>query len=68
MEERNEMKGKTYCVTGATGYIGSWLVKSLLERGYRVHATFRSPGKLFIHPLPPNPPSPPLSPMLLSID
>ncbi|XVF70512.1 hypothetical protein PTKIN_Ptkin11bG0167600 [Pterospermum kingtungense] len=35
----------TYCVTGATGYIGSWLVKLLLERGYRVHATVRNPEK-----------------------
>ncbi|OMO80529.1 NAD-dependent epimerase/dehydratase [Corchorus capsularis] len=35
----------TYCVTGTTGYIGSWLVKLLLERGYRVHATVRNPDK-----------------------
>jgi NAD(P)-dependent dehydrogenase (short-subunit alcohol dehydrogenase family) len=35
----------TYCVTGATGYIGSWLVKTLLERGYKVHATVRDPGQ-----------------------
>ncbi|XVF34098.1 hypothetical protein REPUB_Repub18cG0028100 [Reevesia pubescens] len=35
----------TYCVTGATGYIGSWLVKLLLERGYKVHATVRNPEK-----------------------
>ncbi|KAJ7948507.1 dihydroflavonol-4-reductase-like [Quillaja saponaria] len=34
-----------YCVTGATGYIGSWLVEALLERGYRVHATVRDPAK-----------------------
>ncbi|KAJ6301033.1 hypothetical protein OIU77_015356 [Salix suchowensis] len=31
----------TYCVTGANGYIGSWLVKVLLQRGYMVHATVR---------------------------
>ncbi|XP_051151919.1 putative anthocyanidin reductase isoform X2 [Andrographis paniculata] len=37
--------GKTYCVTGATGYIGSWLVKSLLQRGCTVHATLRNPEK-----------------------
>ncbi|CAH1444462.1 unnamed protein product [Lactuca virosa] len=36
--------GRTYCVTGATGYIGSWLVKSLLEKGYSVHATVRNPA------------------------
>ncbi|ESQ54551.1 hypothetical protein EUTSA_v10025576mg [Eutrema salsugineum] len=35
------MKTTTYCVTGASGYIGSWLVKCLLERGYTVHATLR---------------------------
>ncbi|GAA0144840.1 dehydratase [Lithospermum erythrorhizon] len=35
----------TYCVTGATGYIGSWLVRSILHRGYRIHATFRDPAK-----------------------
>ncbi|KAK6934377.1 NAD-dependent epimerase/dehydratase [Dillenia turbinata] len=35
-----------YCVTGATGYLGSWLVKSLLHRGYKVHATARNPAKL----------------------
>ncbi|XAR56630.1 Dihydrokaempferol 4-reductase [Bertholletia excelsa] len=35
----------TYCVTGATGYIGSWLVKSLLQRGHRVHAAVRDPAK-----------------------
>ncbi|CAH8336973.1 unnamed protein product [Eruca vesicaria subsp. sativa] len=40
-----EVKATTYCVTGASGYIGSWLVKSLLERGYTVHATFRDLAK-----------------------
>eukprot|EP01018_Ginkgo_biloba_P011314 Gb_22280 [translate_table: standard] len=34
----------TFCVTGAAGYIGSWLVKCLLEKGYNVHATVRDPG------------------------
>ncbi|TVU51221.1 hypothetical protein EJB05_02631, partial [Eragrostis curvula] len=32
------------CVTGAGGFIASWLVKLLLSRGYAVHATVRDPG------------------------
>ncbi|KAF3448684.1 hypothetical protein FNV43_RR09397 [Rhamnella rubrinervis] len=32
------------CVTGASGYIGSWLVKMLLEKGHTVHATLRNLG------------------------
>lgn len=35
--------GKTVCVTGASGYIASWLVKLLLARGYTVKATVRDP-------------------------
>ncbi|CAL5063662.1 unnamed protein product [Urochloa decumbens] len=31
----------TVCVTGAGGYIASWLVKLLLARGYAVHGTVR---------------------------
>ncbi|XP_074314855.1 phenylacetaldehyde reductase-like [Silene latifolia] len=33
---------KRVCVTGASGYIASWIVKLLLHRGYVVHATVRS--------------------------
>ncbi|PPD82539.1 hypothetical protein GOBAR_DD20525 [Gossypium barbadense] len=45
-EEKTEVVASpTCCVTGATGYIGSWLVKLLLERGYKVHATVRNPVK-----------------------
>lgn len=30
------------CVTGGSGYVGSWIVKVLLDRGYTVNATVRS--------------------------
>ncbi|XP_077213757.1 NADPH HC-toxin reductase 1-like isoform X2 [Tasmannia lanceolata] len=36
-----EMKSKV-CVTGAAGYIGSWLVNKLLQEGCTVHATLRN--------------------------
>ncbi|GMY22464.1 phenylacetaldehyde reductase-like isoform X1 [Fagus crenata] len=35
---------KVVCVTGASGYIASWLVKLLLQRGYRVKGTVRDPS------------------------
>ncbi|GAV76940.1 Epimerase domain-containing protein [Cephalotus follicularis] len=31
------------CVTGASGFIGSWLIMRLLERGYTVRGTVRDP-------------------------
>ncbi|KNA23414.1 hypothetical protein SOVF_024980 [Spinacia oleracea] len=37
-------EGKVVCVTGASGYIASWLVKLLLQRGYTVNATVRDPN------------------------
>lgn len=40
-------------MTGGGGYIGSWLVKTLLENGYTVHATLRDPSKnTFLRSLP----------------
>lgn len=36
--------GTTVCVTGASGYIASWLVKLLLNRGYTVKASVRDPS------------------------
>ncbi|KAK7258528.1 hypothetical protein RIF29_24108 [Crotalaria pallida] len=38
MERRRSCK---VCVTGGSSYIGSWLVKKLLSKGYTVHATLR---------------------------
>lgn len=32
-------------VTGATGYVASWLVKRLLDDGFSVHAAVRDPSK-----------------------
>jgi len=40
-----EAAGKSVCVTGAGGFIASWLVKVLLSRGYySVRGTVRDPG------------------------
>ncbi|GMN26263.1 hypothetical protein TIFTF001_001236 [Ficus carica] len=36
--------GKVVCVTGASGYIASWIVKFLLQRGYTVRASVRDPN------------------------
>ncbi|KAI8539135.1 hypothetical protein RHMOL_Rhmol09G0157600 [Rhododendron molle] len=33
-----------YCVTGGTGFIAAYLVKSLLEKGHNVRTTVRDPG------------------------
>ncbi|KAM2531093.1 hypothetical protein PS1_028877 [Malus domestica] len=38
------VEGKTVCVTGASGYIASWLVKLLLQKGYIVKGTVRDPN------------------------
>ncbi|CAL9052181.1 unnamed protein product, partial [Musa banksii] len=43
MEAAGE-KRRRVCVTGAGGYLASWLVKLLLSRGYVVHGTVRDPG------------------------
>ncbi|GLT66317.1 hypothetical protein SLA2020_386870 [Shorea laevis] len=39
-----EGEGKVVSVTGASGFIASWLVKLLLQRGYIVKATVRDPN------------------------
>ncbi|CAI5474549.1 unnamed protein product, partial [Closterium sp. Yama58-4] len=49
MENEEEMggdelpgQGKKVCVTGASGFVGSYVVKMLLERGYHVRGTVRN--------------------------
>ncbi|PIA53491.1 hypothetical protein AQUCO_00900232v1 [Aquilegia coerulea] len=37
-------EGKVVCVTGASGFIATWLVKLLLQRGYTVKASVRDPN------------------------
>lgn len=47
--ETSSVSGETVCVTGAGGFIASWMVKLLLERGYTVRGTVRNPGmQIFI--------------------
>ncbi|XP_059434796.1 tetraketide alpha-pyrone reductase 1-like [Corylus avellana] len=43
MDEQVEFKGKV-CVTGASGFLASWLVKRLLLSGYCVIGTVRDPA------------------------
>jgi nucleoside-diphosphate-sugar epimerase len=38
-------EGETVLVTGASGFIGSCLVRRLLARGYSVHAAVLNPGQ-----------------------
>jgi len=38
-------KTKPVFITGGTGYIGSWIVKNLLEEGYTVNLTIRNKAK-----------------------
>ncbi|XAR64293.1 hypothetical protein NMG60_11024573 [Bertholletia excelsa] len=44
MRRRREIEEKErVCVTGAGGYVASWVVKFLLTKGYVVHGTVRDP-------------------------
>jgi len=36
---------RTVLVTGGSGYIGSWAILTLLQQGYRVRTTVRTPGR-----------------------
>src|SRR6478735_8131170 len=40
--KRGVVMNETVLVTGGTGFVGSWCVAQLLERGYRVRTTVRS--------------------------
>ncbi|KAK2425494.1 NADPH-cytochrome p450 reductase [Trifolium repens] len=42
-DESSPLSGQTICVTGAGGFIASWMVKLLLEKGYTVRGTLRNP-------------------------
>lgn len=37
-------EGEVICVTGGSGFIGSWIVHLLLRRGYTVRATVKNLG------------------------
>lgn len=39
----SEKERERVCVTGAGGYVASWVVKVLLSKGYFVHGTVRDP-------------------------
>ncbi|CAJ1934026.1 unnamed protein product [Sphenostylis stenocarpa] len=41
----NSNTEKVVCVTGASGFVASWIIKFLLQRGYTVRATVRDPSK-----------------------
>jgi hypothetical protein len=46
MEPAGAAKTTRVCVTGAGGFIASWLVRQLLSGGsYAVHGTVRDPGR-----------------------
>jgi GDP-D-mannose dehydratase len=48
--QQQQQQQQLVCVTGAGGFIGSWVVKELLLRGYRVRGTARDRGRCdFFH-------------------
>lgn len=46
MAEKEEKE--RVCITGAGGYIASWVVKLLLSKGFIVHGTVREPCDLLL--------------------
>ena len=51
MADEIEKTVKCLCVTRASEYIGSWLVKNLLERGYTVNVILNDPVVVGYAPL-----------------
>ena len=49
METAEAKKKKVVCVTGAGGFVASWIVKLLLQRGYNVRGTLRDPGTFVVN-------------------
>lgn len=47
MDRMQESKGKV-CVTGAAGFLASWLIKRLLLSGYHVTGTVRDIGTYYV--------------------
>jgi cinnamoyl-CoA reductase len=43
VDDSSSVSGQAVCVTGAGGFIASWIVKLLLEKGYTVKGTLRNP-------------------------
>ncbi|KAH9715796.1 Cinnamoyl-CoA reductase 1 [Citrus sinensis] len=43
IDSSSQVSGQSICVTGAGGFIASWMVKLLLEKGYNVKGTVRNP-------------------------
>lgn len=44
-----ENKKEKVCVTGGTGFLGSWMIKRLLEDGYSVNATVRIHAGIYLY-------------------
>ncbi|CAO2047073.1 unnamed protein product [Urochloa humidicola] len=44
VQQQQQQQQQLVCVTGAGGFIGSWVVKELLQRGYHVRGTARDPA------------------------